>query len=68
MSMQLHTSKQLAYLIVLTHPRVPCEFHLFEELAKQAQLEHLAGWEEIIGYLQTITLENLHLYVRLYTH
>ncbi|DBB02844.1 TPA: hypothetical protein ACH3X1_013667 [Trebouxia sp. C0004] len=38
------------------------------DLAESDTLEHLAGWEEIVGYLQTITLENLHLYVRLHKH
>ncbi|DBB00359.1 TPA: hypothetical protein ACH3X1_013711 [Trebouxia sp. C0004] len=71
----LHTSRQLAVIIVHTHPWVPCKHHLLEELARQQQqapvaqilesaetdsLEHLADWEEIVTYLQTITPENLH--------
>ena len=77
---QLHTSRQLAVIIVHTHPWVPCKHHLLEELARQQQqapvaqilesaetdsLEHLADWEEIVTYLQTITPENLHQYVPL---
>ena len=80
---QLHTSKQLAVIIVHTHPKVPCEFHLLEELARQARqasiaqilgsaegdgLEHSAAWAEIVAYLQNITPENLHQYVPLHRH
>ncbi|KAL0017741.1 hypothetical protein WJX77_004518 [Trebouxia sp. C0004] len=76
----LHTSRQLAVIIVHTHPWVPCKHHLLEELARHQQqapvaqtlesaetdsLEHLADWEEIVTYLQTITPENLHQYVPL---
>ena len=77
---QLHTSRQLAVIIVHTHPWVPCKHHLLEELARQQQqapvaqilesaetdsIEHSADWEEIVTYLQTVTLENLHQYVPL---
>ena len=77
---QLHTSSQLAVIIVHTHPWVPCKHHLLEELARQQQqapvaqilesaetdsIEHSADWEEIMTYLQTITPENLHQYVPL---
>ena len=78
--MQLHTSRQLAVIIVHTHPWVPCKHHLLEELAKQQQeapvaqilesaesdgQEHSAEWEQIVSYLTTITPENLHQYVPL---
>lgn len=77
---QLHTSRQLAVIIVHTHPWVPCKHHLLEELARQQQqapvaqilesaetdsIEHSADWEEIVTYLQTITPENLHQYIPL---
>lgn len=77
---QLHTSRQLAVIIVHTHPWVPCKHHLLEELARQQQqapvaqilesaetdsIKHSADWEEIVTYLQTITPENLHQYVPL---
>ncbi|DBA70363.1 hypothetical protein WJX79_000172 [Trebouxia sp. C0005] len=76
----LHTSRQLAVIIVHTHPWVPCKHHLLEELARQQQqapvaqilesaetdsIEHSADWEEIVTYLQTITPENLHEYIPL---
>ncbi len=78
--LQLHTSRQLAVVIVHTHPWVPCKHQLLEELARQQQhapvaeilesaekdsLEHSADWEEIVSYLQTITPKNLHEYVPL---
>jgi len=77
---QLHTSRQLAVIIVHTHPWVPCKHHLLEELARQQQqapvaqilesaesdsIEHSADWEQIVTYLQTITPENLHQYIPL---
>ncbi|KAL0055380.1 hypothetical protein WJX82_011516 [Trebouxia sp. C0006] len=76
----LHTSRQLAVIIVHTHPWVPCKHHLLEELARQQQqapvaqilesaesdsIEHSADWEQIVTYLQTITPENLHQYIPL---
>ncbi len=33
--MQLHTSRQLAAIIVHTYPWMPCHYHLLEELARQ---------------------------------
>lgn len=78
--MQLHTSRQLAVIMVHTHPWVPCKHHLLMELAQQQSqapaaeiiasaeadsLQHSANWEEIVGYIQTITPHNLHLYVPL---
>lgn len=78
--MQLHTSRQLAVIIVHTHPWVPCKHHLLEELAQQQNqapvaeilesaeadsLQHAADWEEVVSYLQTITPQNLHQYVPL---
>ena len=77
---QLHTSRQLAAIIVHTHPWVPCKHHLLEELARQQKqapvaqilaaaesdnLDHSADWEEVVSYLQTITPDNLHQYVPL---
>lgn len=77
---QLHTSRQLAAIIVHTHPWVPCKHHLLEELARQQNqapvakilaaaesdnLDHSADWEEVVSYLQTITPDNLHQYVPL---
>ena len=77
---QRHTSRQLAVIIVHTHPWVPCKHHLLEELARQQQqapvaqilesaesdsIEHSADWEQIVTYLQTITPENLHQYIPL---
>lgn len=78
--MQLHTSRQLAVIMVHTYPWVPCKHHLLMELARQQNqapaadiiasaeadsLPHSANWEEIVGYIQTITPHNLHLYVPL---
>ena len=78
--MQLHTSRQLAIMIVHTHPWIPCKHHLLEELARQQNqppvaeiiesaeadsLQHSADWEEIVSYLQTITPHNLHQHVPL---
>ena len=79
-AVQLHTGRQLAVVIVHTHPWVPCKHHLLEELAMQQQqapvaqileaaetdsIEHSADWEEVVTYLQTITPDNLHEYVPL---
>ena len=78
--MQLHTSRQLAIIIVHTYPWVPCKHHLLEELAQQQKqalvaeiiesaeadsLQHSINWEEILVYLQTINSQNLHQYVPL---
>ena len=78
--MQLHTSRQLATIIVHTYPWVPCKHLLLEELAQQQNqasvaeiiefaeadsLQHSSNWEEIRLYLQTITPSNLHQYVPL---
>lgn len=80
MHVQLHTSRQLATIIVHTYPWVPCKHHLLEELAQQQNqapvaeiieiaeadsLEHSSNWEEIVLYLQTINPFNLHQYVPL---
>lgn len=75
--MQIHTFEQLATAMVHAYPWVVSHLTL-EVLAKDRQqpsmqeliddtsvddLQHAANWEEVLTYLKTIAMQNLHEYV-----
>ena len=75
--MQIHTFEQLATGMVHAYPLVISHLML-EVLAKDRDqptmqelihdtsvddFQHAANWEEVLAYLKTITMQNLHEYV-----